>query len=78
MVRANAPGWPKLRAGSDQDKQRRQRTAFDNATEEIECGRVGPVNILERQHDRLNLGACNCPIRERRQLSAPQFLGRES
>src|SRR5262249_32966831 len=78
VVRANSPGWPKLWASGDQDKQRRQRTAFGNATKEIECGRVGPMNIFERQHDRLDLGACHCPIRERCQLSAPQFLGRQS
>ena len=36
----------------------------------IERGRIGPVQILKRQHHRLNLGAGHHPVGQRRQLPA--------
>jgi transposase len=39
---------------------------------------VGPMQIFERQHHRLNLCPGHHPVGQRRQLAAPQFLGRQS
>ena len=43
----------------------------------IERGRIGPVQILERQHHRLSPCARHHPAGQRRQLPAPQFLRRQ-
>ena len=64
-------------AGRD-DEQWRQRAALGDAAQDIERGRIGPMQIFERQHHRLNARARHHPIGQRRQLPAPQFLGRQS
>ena len=78
VMRAHAPRRPELGPGRRHNEQRRQRAALGNAAQDIERGRIGPMQILERQHDRLNLRARHHPVGQRRQLPAPQFLGRQS
>ena len=58
-------------------KQRRLRAALGESLHQIERGRVGPVQVLERERDRLRSRAGENPRRQRRQLPAPQFLRRE-
>ena len=58
-------------------EQRRLRAALGERAHEIERGRVGPVQVLEGEHDRLRPRARQNPGRHRRQLPAPQFLRRE-
>ena len=53
------------------------RAALGEPRHEIERGRIGPVQILEGEHHRLRPRARQNPGRHRRQLPAPQFLGRE-
>ena len=58
-------------------KKRRLRAALGERAQEIERSRVGPVQVLEGEHDRLRPRARQNPGRHRRQLPAPQFLRRE-
>ena len=76
VMRAHAPGRPELGPGRREDEERRERAALGDAAQNIERGRIGPMQILERQHHRLNLGARDHPVGQRRQLTATQFLGR--
>ena len=78
VMRAHAPGRAEFRPRRRHDKQRRQRAALGDAAQDIERGRIGPMQILERQHHRLNLRARHHPVGQRRQLPAPQFLRRQS
>ena len=64
------------RGGDDQ--QGGLRAALGEPGHEIERGRVGPVQVLEGDDGRLRPCARQNPGRHRRQLPAPQFLGRES
>jgi hypothetical protein len=77
VMRAHAPGRPELGSCRCHDEQRRQRASLGNAAQHIERGRIGPMQILERQHHRLHLSASHHPVGERRQLPAAQFLGRQ-
>ena len=77
VVRAQAPGRAEFRPGRRDDEQRRLRAALGQRPQEIERGRIGPVQVLEGEHDRLRSGACEKPGRHRRQLPASQFLRRE-
>ena len=76
VMRTRAPGRPKLRPGSQQNEQRRQRAAFGDAAQNIECCRIGPMQVFQGQHDWLRARASHQPIGQRRQLPAAQFLGR--
>ena len=78
VMRAHAPGRPKFGPGGDENEQGRQRTAFGDAAQQVERGRIGPMQIFKRQHDRLSPCAGHHPISKRRQLPAPQFLRRQS
>ena len=78
VMRAHAPGRAELGPRRRHDEQRRQRAALGDAAQDVERGRIGPVQILERQHHRLDLGARHHPVGQRRQLPAPQFLGRQA
>ena len=77
VMRAHAPGRPEFRPRRRHDEQRRQRAALGDAAQHVERGRIGPMQILERQHHRLHLGARHHPVGQRRQLPAPQFLRRQ-
>jgi hypothetical protein len=78
VMRAHAPGRVELGPGRRHDQQRRQRTALGNAAQHVERSRIGPMQILERQHHRLHPRAGHQPVGQRRQLPAPQFLRRQS
>ena len=56
VMRAHAPRRPELGPRRRHDEQGRKRPAVGDAAKDIERGRIGPVQILERQHYRLNLG----------------------
>jgi hypothetical protein len=77
VMRADAPRRPKLRASGDQNKQRCPRTSFGKAAQKVERGRISPVEIFHYYHRWLSPRASHPPIRERRQLSASQFLWRQ-
>ena len=53
MVRAHAPVRAELRPRRRNKEQRRLRAAFCERAQEIERGRIGPVQVLEGEHDRL-------------------------
>ena len=58
-------------------KQRRRAPALGESLHQIKrCG-IGPVQVLEREDDRLRSRPGQKPCRQRRQLTAAQFLGRE-
>jgi hypothetical protein len=78
VIGAHAPRRPELRPRRRYNEQGCQRAAFGNTAQHVESGRIGPVQILECQHDGLNLCARQHPIGERRQLPATQLLGRQS
>ena len=77
VVRAQAPVWAEFRPGRRHDEQRRLGAAFYERPQQIERGRVGPVQVLEGEHDRLRSGPCQEHGRHRSQLPASQFLRRE-
>ena len=53
MVRAHAPRRAEFRPHRRNQKQRRLGAALGQGLHEIERGRVGPVQVLEGEHDRL-------------------------
>ena len=55
VMRAHAPGRTELGPRRRHDEQRRQRAALGDAAQHVERGRIGPMQILERQHQRLRL-----------------------
>ena len=77
MVRAHRPGRAEFRPRGGDDQQRGLGAALGEPGHEIERGRVGPMQILEGEHDRLVSSARQNPGGHRRQLPAPQFLRRE-
>ena len=77
VMGAQAPGRAEFRPRCRDDEQRCLRAALGESLHQIERGRVGPVQVLEREHDRLRPRAGENPRRQRRQLPAPQFLRRE-
>ena len=76
VMRAHAPRWPELRPRRRHDEQRRQRATLGKAAEHIERRRIGPMQILEHQHHRLNPRARDRPAGQRRELPSPQLLRR--
>ena len=70
VMRAHAPGRPKLGPGGDKNEQRRQRAAFGDAAQDIERGRIGPMQVFKRQHHRLDPRTGHHPVR-----SAPPVVG---
>ena len=77
MVRPHAPGRAELRPRRRDDQQRRLRPALGQRAHEIERSRVGPVQVLEGEHDCLRPRGRQNPCRHRRQLPAAQLLWRE-
>ena len=77
VARAQAPVWAEFRPGRRHDEKRRVGAAFYERPQQIERSRVGPVQVLEDEDDRLRSGACQKQSRHRSQLPAPQFLRRE-
>ena len=84
VVRAQAPGRAELRPGRRDDEQRRLRAALGERPQQIERGRVGPVQVLEGEHDRLRSArrpetkaviAASC---RRRNSSGANFAARSS
>jgi hypothetical protein len=77
VMRVHAPGraefWPR---GRD-DEERRGPTALGQSLHKIERGRIGPMQVLEREHNRLRSRFSEQPRGQRRQLPAPQLLRRE-
>ena len=53
MVRAHAPRRAELRPRRGDDEQRRLRPALGQRAHEVERRRIGPVQVLEGEHDRL-------------------------
>ena len=77
VMGAQAPGRAEFRPRGRDDEERRLRAALGKSVHQIERGRVGPVQVLEREHDRLRPRPGENPAVERRQLPAAQFLRRE-
>jgi hypothetical protein len=65
VMRTRALGGPEFWPGGDENEQRRQRTAFGDAAQDIKRGRIGPMHIFKRQHHRLNPGAGHHRSRQR-------------
>ena len=53
MVRAHAPWRAELRPRGRDHEQRRLRAALGERLHEIERSRVGPVQVLEGEYERL-------------------------
>ena len=51
VMRTRAPGWPELWPGGQEYEQGRQRAAFGDAAQDIECCRIGPMQVFKGQHD---------------------------
>jgi chromosome condensin MukBEF ATPase and DNA-binding subunit MukB len=77
MVRPHAPRRAELRPRRRDDEQRRLRPSLRQRAHQVERSRVGPVQVLEGEHDRLRPRGRQDPCRHRRQLSAAQLLWRE-
>ena len=77
MVRPHAPRGTELRPRRRDDEQGRLRPALGQRAHEIERSRVGPVQVLEGEHDCLHPRGRQNPGRHRRQLPAAQLLWRE-
>ena len=71
------PWRAEFRPRGRDNEQRRLRAALGEGLHEVERGRIGPVQILEGEHDRLRPRAGQQPGDHRRQLPSPQFLRRE-
>src|SRR5208337_2598465 len=78
VVRTQAPGRAEFRPRRRNQKQRRLGAALGEGLQQVERGRIGPVQVLEGDHGRLRPRARQNQGRHRRQLPAPQFLRRES
>ena len=76
MVRAHGPGRAELRPRRRHDEQRRLGAALCQRPQEIERGRVGPVQVLEDHHGRLRTRSREIPRHHRGELPSPQFLRR--
>ena len=77
VMRAQLPGRAEFGPRRRNDQQRRLRAALGQRLQHVERGRIGPVQVLEGEHDRLGAGAGEHPGGERRELAAAQFLGRQ-
>ena len=77
VVGAQAPGRAEFGPRGRENEQRRLRAALGESLHQIERGRVGPVQVLERERDGLRSRPGEKPCRQRRQLPAAQFLRRE-
>jgi hypothetical protein len=77
VVGAQAPGRAKFGPRGRKDEQRRLRAALGEGLHQVERRRVGPVQVLEREGDRLRARPGEKPRDERRQLPAAQFLRRK-
>jgi hypothetical protein len=76
VMRAHVPGRSEIRPGRRHDEQRRQRAWRGNAAQHIQSCRIGPVEILDRQHHWLNPRAGHYHSRQCRQLPAAQLVRR--
>ena len=77
MVRAHAPGRAELRPGRRHMSNGACAPRSASARNEIERSRVGPVQVLEGEHDWLRPRPRQNPGSHRRQLPSPQLFGRE-
>ena len=77
MVRPHAPRGAELRPRRGDDEQRGQRPALGQRAHEIKRSGVGPVQVLESEHNRLRPRGSQNPCGHRRELSAAQLLWRE-
>ena len=83
MVRTHAPGRAKFRPRRRDDEQRRLRAALGQRVHEVERRRIGPMQVLEGEHDRLRprprqnqaVIAASC---RRRNSSGANFAARSS
>jgi hypothetical protein len=76
-MRPQLPGRAEFGPRRRYDQQRRLRAALGQRLQHVERGRIGPVQVLEREHDRLSARAGEDPGDERRELAAAQFFGRQ-
>jgi hypothetical protein len=74
-MRTHTPGRTEFRPGRRDDVERGKRRTFGNAPQDVERGRIGPVQILDCQDDRLHLGPGQHPFGQSRQLPPAQILG---
>ena len=51
-----------FRPGRHDDEKRRLGAALRQRPQQIERGRIGPVQVLEGEHDRLRPGAAHLPF----------------
>ena len=76
MVAAGDPGRVKLRARSGDDEQRSPCFRFCEGREEVERGRVAPLQIFDSENQRLHPRSRQYPGLDRGQLMSAQFIGR--
>ena len=77
VVRAQAPGRAELGTGRSQQEQRRLGAPVSQRPQQVERGRVGPVEVLEGDDSRLRSGSGQDPGGHRRQLPSSQLFGWE-
>ena len=66
VMRAHTPSWPKLGPSGDENEQWSQRPTFGYAAQYIQRGRIGPMQVFYREHDRLDPRTGHHPVGQRR------------
>ena len=77
MVRARRPRGAKFGARRREDHQGRGRSSLGEHLQEVERGRIGPVEVFEGEHERLRASARKQPGDHCGELAASQFVGRK-
>jgi tetratricopeptide (TPR) repeat protein len=77
VMRAQAPGRTKLRPRRREEKERRLCTPLGERAHEVDRARVGPLQVLEGEHDGLRPRPGHEPGDDRRQLPSPQVFRRK-
>lgn len=76
VMRAQAPGRAELRPRSRDDEDGRLHPALGKSLHKIKRGRIGPLQVFERERDSLRARPCQNPGDDRLELPSPQLLGR--
>jgi hypothetical protein len=61
-MRAHSPRRSELGSGGNEQQQGRLRSAFGDSANEIDCGRISPMDIFKREHDWLTTRTGYDPI----------------
>ena len=77
VMRAHRPRRAELGSRRVEEQQPRGRTLFDQQLDQLQRRRIGPVQILGRDHQRLRAGGAEHPFDQRREQPAALLFGRK-